>query len=76
MNFELKAGNQVAETFIGGFSNNTENHLFIILKKPFLTPIKTDIEGVKFIKINDPHYWLFEYDDSLNHQTLACKFYN
>ena len=71
---ELKAGNSIHETSIGGFTNCQNNHLFILLKYPFKTPFRNDLEGIVFHSIDDPHYWKAEYDDIINFQTLACNF--
>ncbi|MDO4729519.1 MAG: hypothetical protein Q4B43_11020 [Bacteroidota bacterium] len=74
LQLELNAGNVIVETAICGFSKTEPNHLFVFLEKPFLTPIQKDILGIKYIEINDIHYWKAEYNDENNHQTLACKF--
>lgn len=71
---ELKAGNKVYETSIGGFIGSNENHLFVWLRYPFKTEIRNDLEGIVYRLIDDPHYWKAEYDDETNHQTLACNF--
>ncbi|MDD6991398.1 MAG: hypothetical protein PUI48_06190 [Oscillospiraceae bacterium] len=71
---ELKVGNSIHETFLGRFSEDKEDHLYIWLKYPFKTPIRNDLEGVVFSNIDDPHYWKAEYNDIFNFQTLACNF--
>ena len=69
---ELDLGNKVAETYVGELF--VKQGLFILLEKPFLTEIKTDILGIEFREVNDPHYWKSEYhDEKLNH-VLACRF--
>ena len=71
---EIAAGNEVCETSTGGFSNCLDNHLFVWLKYPFKTPIRNNLPGIVYRNIDDRHYWKAEYDDTENHQTLACKF--
>lgn len=71
---ELNAGNSICETSSGGFTDCTDNHLFIWLKFPFKTVIRNDLEGIVYQLIDDPHYWKAEYNDINNNQTLACNF--
>lgn len=71
---EIAAGNEVCETSTGGFSNCSDSHLFVWLKYPFKTAIRTDLAGIVYRNIDDRHYWKAEYDDTENRQTLACKF--
>ena len=71
---ELKAGNKIVETAMGGFSNVSDKHIFVFLKKPFLSPIRRDAKNIKYVEINDYHYWKAEYDDLENNQTIACLF--
>ncbi|ASJ22734.1 hypothetical protein BHAMNSH16_01040 [Brachyspira hampsonii] len=67
---ELKSGNKIREISVGGFGD--EDHLFILLDKPFTS--KIEIYTVRYTEINDPYYWKEEYTDLLNKQTLACYF--
>lgn len=71
---ELSAGNEITETSQDGFSNSLSNHIFIFLKFPFKTKIRKDIKGVIYTEVNDKHYWKAEYNDVINHQTIACNF--
>ena len=71
---ELKAGNEIIETYQGGFTNASTEHTFIFLKYPFKTKIRNNLKGITYIEINDRHYWKAEYTDEKNHQTLACNF--
>ncbi|MBD5141371.1 MAG: hypothetical protein HDT25_08160 [Ruminococcus sp.] len=71
---ELKAGNEIHETFYGKFSECTDDHLFIWLKYPFKTAIRNDLEGIIYRPVDDPHYWKAEYADINNNQILACNF--
>ncbi|MBR2175706.1 MAG: hypothetical protein IJ861_02015 [Clostridia bacterium] len=71
---ELKAGNTISETFKGGFSMVSENHIFVFLKYPFKTPIRNDLPGVEYYCTDDRHYWKAEYYDQKNQQTIACHF--
>ncbi|MBQ8175456.1 MAG: hypothetical protein IJ035_00275 [Oscillospiraceae bacterium] len=71
---EISAGNEVCETILGGFSNCSDNHLFVWLKYPFKTAIRNDLVGIVYRNIDDRHYWKAEYDDIENHQTLACNY--
>ena len=69
---ELASGNTIFETWKGNwpFPSNT----VILLNKPFITPLQSNIEGVEFHNINDPHYWKAEYYDKINNMLLGCKF--
>ena len=68
---ELKAGNEIKETALGGFSNAPDDHIFVFLRFPFRA--QYDLSGIIYREINDPHYWKAEYDDDINHQTIACN---
>lgn len=70
--FELAAGNSIKESCLGGFGD--DDWLFIFLDKPFNTELKTNMTGIKYVDINDRHYWKSEYVDATNKQTLACGF--
>ena len=69
---ELKAGNEIREISVGGFGD--EKHLYIFLNKTFITKIVKNYNNIKYIEINDPHYWKAEYTDIKNKQTIACSF--
>lgn len=71
---ELQAGNRIKETYKGRFSAQTEDWYFVFLSKPFKSPIREDLKGIKYVYVNDRYYWNAEYDDLINHQTLACSF--
>ncbi|MEE0866362.1 MAG: hypothetical protein U0L98_06190 [Clostridia bacterium] len=71
---ELKAGNEIVETFQGGFTNTSSDHIFIFLKYPFKAKIHNNLKGITYRELNDRHYWKAEYTDENNHQTLACNF--
>ena len=69
---ELKAGNKIREISVGGFED--EKHLYIFLNKTFITKIVNNYNNIKYMEINDPHYWKAEYTDIKNKQTIACPF--
>lgn len=71
---ELDSGNAVAETCCGGFTECSEDHVFVFLKYPFRSAVVRDMEGIIYREINDPHYGKAEYEDEKNHRTLACGF--
>lgn len=71
---ELKAGNKVIETSLGGFTKCSDDHVFVWLKYPFKATKKNDLDGIIYRLIDDRHYWQAEYYDEINHQTLACNF--
>ena len=68
---ELKAGNEIVETYQGGFTNTSSEYIFIFLKHPFKVKIQNNLEGITYREINDRHYWKAEYTDEKNHQILA-----
>ena len=69
---EIQAGNEIKETYQGGFSKVSDDHVFVFLKYPFKG--QYDVSGICYREINDPHYWKAEYDDDINHQTIACNY--
>ena len=71
---ELKAGNEIREISVGGFGD--EKHLYIFLNKTFITKVVRNYNNVKYIEVNDIHYWKAEYTDLVNKQTIACFFYS
>ena len=46
-----------------------KQHLF--LNKTLKTKVRTDIPGITYMEVNDPHYWNAEYDDKENRLCLA-----
>ena len=64
---ELLLGNEIAEVF-------SDQTLYVILEKPFLSPIRTDLQNISYNEVNDPHYWKAEYFDRQNWHVLACKY--
>ena len=69
---ELEAGNEIKDTHQGGFFFFLDDHIFVFLKYPFKG--KYDISGTCYRVINDKHYWDAEYDDDVNHQTIASNY--
>ena len=68
---ELESGNEIKEASLGGFSKASDDHIFVFLNYPFRH--QYNISGIRFREIDDHHYWKAEYDDDLNHQTIACN---
>ena len=71
---ELSLGNEISSITKGGFSNTSDDHIFIFLKYPFKAKIKENKKKIKYREINDIHYWKSEYIDEVNKQTIACNF--
>ena len=71
---ELKCGNKIKEIYKGGFTNTSNDSIFIFLDYPFKAEIKHDLENVVYRNINDRHYWKAEYYDTDHNQTIACSF--
>ena len=69
---ELKKGNEIVETYRGDWPN--KDTLMIFLKRPFITHINIELEGITYSEINDRHYWEAQYYDEKNNQFLICKF--
>lgn len=69
---ELYAGNQIKETWQGGWPY--PNVTVISLSKSFQTPIAKNIENVIFRETNDIHSWKSEYLDIENNMMLVCGF--
>lgn len=67
---ELEAGNTIRETYRGRFSDSDET-TFIFLNGPLKTKVRTDIPGITYMEVNDPHYWNAEYDDKENRLCLV-----
>ena len=72
LQLELKAGNEIVETYEGDWPY--PNSIMIFLGKPFKTSIQRELTDIKFNNINDPHYWKAEYVDLNNKMWLCCKF--
>ena len=71
---ELKLGNRIREINKGGFTNITDDHIFILLDFPFKNKTRYDLENVIYKDINDRHYWKAEYYDTVYNQTIVCPF--
>lgn len=69
---ELATGNKIKETWQGVWPNADVKAVF--LEKPFMTPIRRELENVRFLKLNDPHYWQAEYFDVIHNELLVCGF--
>ncbi len=69
---EIEAGNVVVETYIGDWP--FKNSVMVFLKKPFLTPIRSGIQGVKYTLVNDSHYWKAQYHHLDSNTILCCGF--
>lgn len=70
---EVAAGNEISETFCSGFSE-AAGTVFVLLKRPFVTSVQRNLDGIVFRKLNDPHYWKAEYEDKARGLLLACGF--
>ncbi len=71
---ELEAGNRVEDTFIGGYRQLSGDHLFIMLKEPFMAESKKVYENIEYREINNPYLWKAQYKDLANDQTIGCYF--
>lgn len=69
---ELCAGNQIKETWKGGWPY--PNVTVISLSKPFQTPIVKNMENIIYRETNDIHSWKAEYLDTDNNMMLVCGF--
>lgn len=67
---ELAAGNTIAED--GPPLGNLVR--FILLSKPFQTPLPGSNEPLIIREINDPHWWKTEIEDSETMEMVACRF--
>ena len=65
---ELAAGNVVVET-----SRGWPGLVSVWLGGPFRARLRNEIEHVVFREINDPHYWLSEYECTKHQHLLACR---
>lgn len=72
LNAELAAGNSVCETWHGNYPY--EGATAVVLKKPFLTPVRRDLPNIVFDHTNDPHYWKADYYDKQTGLMLICRF--
>jgi len=69
---ELKAGNVIFETWKGNWPR--EKCLYIMMEFPFRIAHKSLSEGLRFIQVNDPHYWKDEIICDRTNHVLACHF--
>lgn len=53
---ELELGNIVSQVQDLGWPQ--KGSIVILLKNPFKNKNPTEIEGISFRKMNDPHYWM------------------
>jgi hypothetical protein len=67
---ELAAGNSIVETWKGW----PKGGLCVMLARPFIVPTDTLPSGVRFVAIDDPHYWKSELVCDRTRHTLACRF--
>lgn len=67
---ELAAGNRIAE--VSAWLPKCKK--FILLEHRFSR--NYDEPSLQFNEVNDPHYWLAEYEASGGEEVLACKFKN
>ena len=68
---ELAAGNSVVDTWAGWPHRDS---LYIQLGSPFRVRPERLPEGVRFVAIEDPHYWKSEFVCDRTHHAIACKF--
>ena len=66
---ELAAGNVVQEVSMWP----PVCELLIVLRRPFRQAYPTP-PGVRYLPLNDPHYWQAEYSLDDGRQVLACAF--
>ncbi len=66
---ELRRGNVVVETW-EGWPNNAS--LFVMLGAPFAK--QYEAEGIRFVSVEDPHYWKEEYQHVGSSHALGCRF--
>jgi hypothetical protein len=68
---ELAAGNSIVETWKGW---PYKDSLYIMLANPFKVPPETLPRNVRFVAVDDPHYWKSELVCDRTHHALACGF--
>jgi len=66
---ELAAGNSIVETWKGW----PKDGLCVMLARPFILRTDTLPPGVRFVAVDDPHYWKSELVCDRTHHTLACR---
>ena len=66
---ELAAGNRIAET-----SRDWPVALNLWLAHPFRARTIAVPAEVRFRQVDDPHWWLAEYECQQHHHLLACRF--
>lgn len=66
---ELQAGNELAET--GGGWPDKES-VFVRLRQPFRVKHQSLPDGVRYVELNDPHWWKAEYSFGKPVHILAC----
>ena len=71
---ELLKGNCICETFKGDWPYKNPESKMIFLAKPFCFKPQKELKGIKYIEVNDPHYWKAEYYDTNDNSFLCCKF--
>lgn len=68
---ELTAGNTVVETWKGWPKPES---LFVLLASPFRITDGPLPPTVRYVAVDDPHYWKGEFVCDRTNQTLACRF--
>ena len=68
---ELAAGNSIVETWTAW---PYKDSLYIMLASPFKVRPETLPQGVRFVAVDDPHYWKSELVCDRTHHALACGF--
>lgn len=68
---ELAAGNRVVDA---GPGLRDWNAVLVRLAEPFQTPRASAPVGLVYRQINDPHWWLAEYEHLESGHLLACGF--
>jgi hypothetical protein len=66
---ELAAGNSIVETWVGWPHKDS---LYLMLADPFKVRPETLPQGVRFVAVDDPHYWKSELVCDRTHHDLAC----
>ena len=68
---ELAAGNTIVETWKGWPQKES---LYIMLAVPFSIRQDSLPPAVRFVAVDDPHYWKSELVCDRTHHALACRF--
>jgi hypothetical protein len=68
---EVAAGNTIVETWKGWPQKES---LYVMLAAPFRTAQGSWPPAVRFVAVDDPHYWKSELVCDRAHHTLACRF--